>query len=306
MRKLFVFLRKNFALFFSTRGYNVLLLMLTQYIGALFFFSIEDNWLSEFSNLKLHLIIISSALSLSAGFLINNFYDQERDLVSKPIRTKINSQISTNSKLILYLALNFMGLCIAYLASIKILLFFSFYQFLFWFYSHKLNRILFVNNFVYAILVSFPFLALLIHYNNFSLTITIHSFFLFILILTSDIFKDFRSITADIVYNYKTIPLTYNLKSSRYILSALLLIGILNSLIYIFLFQNSNHLIYYHFLGIIVIGVCFYLLWRSENKIIFSLISLLLRFYILLGVLSIPLLKYSNILLTKFTGLLFR
>lgn len=306
MRKLLVFLLKNFALFSSTRGYNVLLLVLSQYIATLFFFSTENNWLAELSTFKLHLIIISSALSLSAGFLINNFYDQERDLLNKPIRTKINNQVSTNSKLILYLTLNFLGLCIAYLASIKILLFFFLYQFLFWFYSHKLNRILFLNNFVYAILVSFPFLALLIHYNNFSLTITTHSFFLFILILTSDIFKDFRSLTADIVYDYKTIPLTFNLKISRYILSILLLFSILIGFMYILLFQNFNHLAYYHFFGILLISICFFLLWKTENKNTFSLISLLLRFYILLGVLSIPLLKYSNTLLTKFTALLFR
>ncbi len=300
MRKFRVFLLKNFALFSSTRGYNIFLLIITQYIAALFFFSEQEKWIYELLDFKLHFLVFSSALSLSGGFLINNFYDQERDSISKPFRTKINNQISANSKLILYLLLNTLCLFIAYFASFKILLFFLVYQFLMWFYSHKLKKILFLNNFMYTILVSFPFFALLLYYNNFNLTILLHSFFLFILILSSDILKDFRSIETDVIYDYNTIPTKYNQRTTKIIITSLLLIEIFIAIVYSILFYGENGLIYYHLTGIVLILFFIAYLWKREYIDLLGFISIIFRLYVLLGVLSIPLLKYSNLIFKKF------
>jgi 4-hydroxybenzoate polyprenyltransferase len=202
--------------------------------------------------------------------------------------------------LILSIILNTIGLFIAYFASYRIALFFLIYQFLFWLFSHKINKILLLNNLTYALLVSFPFLALFLLYNNFSSIILLHSGFLFILIWVADILKDYRSLHADIIYNYETIPSRFSEFRSKSILSFLLIIALSISIFFVFMFQ-TNYLILYHYVSQCLILLLLFGLWKNKNPTTFyGLSSLMFRFYVLVGVLSIPLLKYSKLILHNF------
>src|SRR5690606_15145645 len=154
-RKLFV---KTLALFTVIRGYNIAMLILAQYMASLFIFNEGKNHLEILLDKNLNFIIIASALSAAAGYIINNFYDLEKDAISRPLQNYVERFVSQNFKLNVYLALNILALGIAFLVSWRVAVFFLVYQFMVWFYSHKVNKLVWFNNLYSVILMVFPFL----------------------------------------------------------------------------------------------------------------------------------------------------
>jgi len=118
---------------------------IVQYIAFLFAFNTKENILSSLGEVKVHLIIVSTALLLAAGYIINNFYDVEKDLINRPHRTRFQNIVSRAFKLRFYLLLNVLGLGIAMYASFHIFLFFLFHAFALWFYSHKLSSMVLIR-----------------------------------------------------------------------------------------------------------------------------------------------------------------
>src|SRR5690606_17094174 len=167
---------KLLALFTVVRGYNVAMLVLAQYMASLFIFNqSKQNHLQILFDHNLTLIIIASALCAAAGYIINNFYDLEKDAISRPLQNYIERFVSQNFKLNVYLALNILALGIALLVSWRVAIFFLVYQFMVWFYSHKINKLVWLNNLYSVILMVFPFFALFLYYENFSTIIFFHA-----------------------------------------------------------------------------------------------------------------------------------
>ena len=114
---------KLVALLSSVRWKNVLFTAIAQYIAFLFAFNTKEQLWNSLGEVKVHLIILSTALILSGGYIINNFYDIEKDLINRPHRTRFQNLVSRGFKLNLYFLLNFLGLAIALYASLRIFLF---------------------------------------------------------------------------------------------------------------------------------------------------------------------------------------
>ena len=106
--------------------------------------------MQSFFDFRLHLIVLISVLCLSAGTIINNFYDQEKDKMIKPIRSNFEDKISKTFKLNFYILLNVIALLISISLSWRLFMYFFTYQFLLWAYSHRLNKTLLINNISYA------------------------------------------------------------------------------------------------------------------------------------------------------------
>src|SRR5690606_15012263 len=153
-----------------------------------------------------------------------NFYDLEKDAISRPLQNYIERFVSQNFKLNVYLALNILALGIALLVSWRVAIFFLVYQFMVWFYSHKINKLVWLNNLYSVILMVFPFFALFLYYENFSTIIFFHAGFLLLLLLVTDILKDLTTSTADTIYNYSTLPVIYDEKKTKQILTLLMIL----------------------------------------------------------------------------------
>lgn len=279
-RKLFV---KTLALFTVIRGYNIGMLVLAQYMASLFIFNEGKNHLEILLDKNLNFIIIASALSAAAGYIINNFYDLERDSISRPLQNYIERFVSQNFKLNTYLALNFLALGIAFLVSWRVALFFLVYQFLVWFYSHKINKIVWLNNLYSVILMVFPFFALFLYYENFSQIIFFHAGFLLLLLLITDIFKDLTTSTADSLYNYATLPVIYGDKITKKILSLLM---ILTAFWSIFMGTDSaTGYMKYFFLFSAGFNILMIIpLWRSHSKTTYKILYLIFKLLIGFGI----------------------
>ena len=203
------FLLKILSLFSLTRGYNIIFIIFAQFVSSIFIFSNSDNILDVLFDVNIWFIILSTSTSISAGYIINNFYDSEKDLINRPLKTILENEISGRTKLIAYTLLNFCTLLFSLLVSLKALIFFSFYTFGIFIYSIKLSKYLFIGNFLSVILVITPFFAITVYYKNFSLEILTHAIFLFFVILIKELIKDLENLKGDFTMKYRTIPVIY-------------------------------------------------------------------------------------------------
>ena len=209
---------KFISLFSVIRLYNIFIIIIAQYFTSIFIISIDTSISSILFVFQLFLLILSSSIAIASGYIINNFYDYEKDLINKPVKSKIDKVVRKRTKLSLYIILNFLCIYTSSLVSWKSVLFFSIYIFMIWFYSHKLKRILFVGNIVSSLLSVIPFLIILIYYKNFELIIFMYAIFLFLVVYMREIIKDLENIKGDFTLNYRTIPVVYGEQLSKYLL----------------------------------------------------------------------------------------
>ena len=278
------------GLFTSVRSYNVIVVTVAQYLSALFIFS-KRGILETLSDWNLHLLILATACSVAAGYLINNFYDKERDSLNNPIRTQLSNALNTQIHLYYYIVFNFMGLALASLVSGKAVLFFIVYQVLLWFYSHKVNKILFINNLAFSILSIFPVFALLLYYKDFAPYLLVHAGFLGSILLISDITKDLRTATEDAALGYKTLPNQFGEQYTKVIIGLLSLLNILFA-IGIIQLQQIGKMQYYFELSIFLVLFALFYLLQSKNKQRYFIAQQIFKGIIVLGIFSIILIKF--------------
>lgn len=148
---------KFLSLFSVVRGYNILVIALAQYLASIYILAPNLPLRRVVLDLNLFIIVLVSAMVIASGYIINNFYDSEKDLINKPKKTMLDRLVSQRTKLTTYFVLNFLAVFFASYVSFKAVLFFSSYIFGIWYYSHKLKKIPFLGNFVSATLAITPF-----------------------------------------------------------------------------------------------------------------------------------------------------
>ncbi|MGB3149628.1 MAG: geranylgeranylglycerol-phosphate geranylgeranyltransferase, partial [Maribacter sp.] len=264
-RKNKLLLLKVLSLFSVVRGYNILMIVLAQYLASIYILAPGLSLSAVVFDINLFVIVLASAMVIAAGYIINNFYDAEKDLINKPRKSMLDRLVSQRFKLTTYFVLNFLAVFAASYVSFRAVLFFSAYIFGIWFYSHKLKRIPFIGNFVSATLAITPFFAVFVYYKNFETVIFVHAIFLFLLILAREIIKDLENIPGDMAQNYKTIPILYGPLFSKICIAILILLTLIPSLLLILKFDVG--LMHYYFTaGILLLLLVLFLLLRSSTK----------------------------------------
>lgn len=158
-RKTKLIVAKIFSFFSVIRGYNIWVVVLAQYLSAIFILAPKEPALNIILDWRLFIIVLCSSLSIASGYIINNFYDAKKDLINRPKKAMIDRLVSQSTKLKVYFAINFTVVALSLIISWRAALFFSTYIFLLWFYSHKLKKYPIIGNLTAALLVVLPFSA---------------------------------------------------------------------------------------------------------------------------------------------------
>jgi 4-hydroxybenzoate polyprenyltransferase len=295
-RKQKYFFLKLFSLFSIIRGYNVLIIVLAQYLTSIYILEPHLPVKEILFDVNLFMIVLASASAIASGYIINNFYDSDKDLINRPEKTMLDRLVSQRTKLTTYFVLNFLSVIFASYVSFTAVVFFSLYIFGIWFYSHKLKKYLFVGNFVAATLAVIPFFAVFIYYKNFDLVIFVHATFLFIIISVRELVKDLENLKGDLAQNYRTIPVVYGNIVSKKMLSFLCLLALIPSYLLIFKY-NIGYMDYFFYGSIIALFVFVIMLWKSNKKLHYVLLHNILKFIIFAGVFSIALINVNRIYL---------
>lgn len=288
-------LLKFFSLFSVVRGYNILVIVIAQYLASVYIFAHDKPVKSVLLDLNLLMLVLASSATIAAGYIINNFYDSEKDLINRPRKTMLDRLVSQNTKLSFYFVLNFLAVVFASYVSFKAVIFFSIYIFAIWFYSHRLKKQPMVGNLMSAVLTVTPFFAIFIYYQNFEKVIFAHGLFLFLLISIRELTKDLENIKGDLALNYRTVPVVYGEKVSKVILTMITLVTLIVAVIITRFFEIGHMYLYFYF-SIILLLIFQYILWKSNKKNHYLILHNILKFIIVAGVFSILLIDVSIVL----------
>lgn len=199
-------LLKTIALLSMVRWWNILLLAAAQYLTSIFVLQSPAMWKHTLLDVFLHLLVLSTSLVVASGFIINNFYDKEKDLVNRPHQTAFEHLVSQPTALNFYLFFNLAALVIAAGISFRAVLFFAAYALALWLYSHKVKRLPVVANLVKGLLSFVPFFAVFIYYKLPHWELVFYALFLFTLELSRGLVKDVIGLKGAVVYGYPTVP----------------------------------------------------------------------------------------------------
>ena len=281
---------KFIGLFSVVRGYNIMMICIAQYLTAIFILS-RQPLRQVLLDPRLFAVVLAGALAVAGGYIINAFYDQEKDLINKPTRTLMERMVGQHTKLSLYFILNFLSVIVASYVSFRAVLFFSIYIFMMWFYSHRIKKIVLVGNIVSGILSIIPFFAIFVYYHNFQKIIFVHAAFLYYLLLAKDFVKDLQNIKGDFALGYHTIATDYGERSSKQLITVL--IGLTLVCIYFLTaFPDTGSMKYYFILtAIILLGGFLPILWKGRTQIHYAFLRNLLKVIIVVGVFCIALIR---------------
>ena len=288
-------LLKFFSMFSVVRGYNILVIVIAQYLTSIYILAYDKPIKEVVFDINLLMLVLTSSVTIASGYIINNFYDSEKDLINRPQKSMLDRLIGQNTKLVFYFVLNFIAVIFASYVSFRAVIFFSIYIFAIWFYSHKLKKLPIIGNITSAILTITPFFAVFIYYKNFETVIFAHAMFLFLILSMRELTKDLENIKGDLALNYKTIPIVYGEKTSKIMLTILSLLTIIPAYFLIFKF-NIGNMNYFFYMSMILLLLFMVLIQKSQTKMQYLILHNILKFIIVAGVFSIVLIDVDLLL----------
>ena len=288
-------LLKILSLFSVVRGYNILVVVIAQYLTSAFILAHDKPLREIFFDPNLFFLILASSSVIASGYIINNFYDSEKDLINRPKKTMLDRVVSQRTKLSVYFILNFASIFFASYVSFRAVVFFSIYIFVIWLYSHRLKKILFLGNLIASILTITPFFIIFVYYKNFETVIFIHATFLYLIIVMRELVKDLENMQGDLVQNYHTIPLVYGEKWSKFFLSVCTVLAIIPIYLLVTRFE-TGYMNYYFYVSFLFLVIFLLMLYFSKAKWQYLLLHNILKLIIVAGVFSILLIDFDEVL----------
>ncbi|MDI5894793.1 geranylgeranylglycerol-phosphate geranylgeranyltransferase [Flavobacterium sp. LB1P51] len=288
------------------RYQNLLMLAFMQLIFRYVFFKFQNIPLA-LADWQYGLLVLSTILIAAGGYVINNIFDQNTDTINKPSNVIVGKTISETNAYNLYIGLTVTGVAIGFylsnvivkpgFASIFILIAATLYL-----YATSLKQMMIIGNVIVALLLSFSVIIIgifdlfpTIHEGNqqqlgvvFSILLD-YALFTFFLNFMREIVKDLEDVDGDYNQGMNTLPIAIGKSRTAKIVFGLSFIPILFMLYYInkYLLELVFTTVY---LLLFVVGPLFYFtvkIWTAKSKKEFHALSLLLKWILLFGILSV-------------------
>lgn len=268
-----------------TRVYDIALLATAQYFSCIFFFTEKAPDFSCVTDPHFFALVVCTWMTVAGGYIINYFYDKNKDFVNHPHKSSIDGIVSQAMTLRIYLALNFTAVALSLYVSLRSVVFFSGYAFFLWFYSHKLKKIPFVSNVAQAVCAVIPLFAVFFYRKIIDVEVLLpHGFFIFFTLLSLSLLNDMNNQKGDAVFGYRTLPLVLGAgKAKAAAIFSIMAATICSAIVYSF--ENGNAFAYYFVFAGIVFLSCITAVTIRKYYIAYTMIKAL----ILVGLLWIPL-----------------
>lgn len=290
------------------RYQNLLLVALMQLIFRFGFLKLQ-NIPVALTDWQYGLLVLATVFIAAGGYIINDIFDQETDSDNKLEKVIIGKSISESKAYNGYFVMTVLGVGIGFylsnviqkpgFAAIFIVIAATLYL-----YASSLKQMLVIGNLTVAFLLSFSVIIIGI-FDLFPVTyegnqpvmslffklLFDYAVFAFIINFIREIIKDMEDVNGDYNQGMSTLPIVLGVKRTGKIVFGLLLISIVILMWYL----NSNLMESNLFFAsiyclLLVIGpllFCLVKMWSAKSKKEFHLISSILKFVILFGILSI-------------------
>lgn len=254
------------------------------------------------------LMVISAMCYTAAGYVINDYFDTQTDIMNRPERVIVGREISRRVAIILHFVLNavaaIIGIYISFyirisaLAAICLII-----PGILWFYSTSYKRQLIIGNVIVALLTALVPLAVFL--SEMPLQARVHgqtllgnhafinmvfywiggfSYFAFLLTLIREIVKDVEDFEGDAAFGRNSLPVALGIPYTKLILYLLIALAAVSVMFIYFKFLTDTiTLLYFLLLLVIPMLVLMYLVYKASGRKDYTRISLLLKIIMLAG-----------------------
>ena len=294
------------------RYQNLLLLVFMQIIFRYGFFKYQNITLA-LTDFQYVILVLSTVLIAAGGYVINNIFDQDTDAINYPKKVVVGNSISEKQAYNIYLILTSCGVGIGFylanviqkplFAAIFILIAATLYL-----YATSLKQMLLIGNIVVAFLLAFSVIIIGIFdlypvtfLENqqqmgvlFSILID-YAIFAFIINLFREIIKDFEDFEGDKIEGMNTFPIYFGKKIAVKIIFGFSFIPLILLLFYInqYLIDLLFVTIYLFLFVAAPLLIFIMKIWNAESKKDFQFLSLLLKWILFFGILSVVLISFN-------------
>lgn len=279
---------KFISLLSIVRWYNILLVSIALLLSAIFLLNPSADYKTTLLNPLLYFEIGSIAFLMMAGFIINAFYDFEKDIINRPEETIFGRIVSKSFCLNTYVFFILAGLLLGLIVDWKVFVFNFLFSFGLWFYSHKLRKKPLTGEINASVLTIAPFISMSIMYQTTNLMTLLFVGYIFVLALTREVIKKMIGLKGDLIVGEKSLPILIGIRKTKYIILLLMLLA-LGCIAFLYRDVIQLPIAYYFGSAIIAIGLSIWELKKCKQAKDYERINLIYKLLIVFGVLAIPL-----------------
>ena len=312
------------------RWKNLVIISLSQIFIKFFFidfFIQKDQLLNE----NFVILLIITILIAASGYIVNDIYDYNLDQINKPEKVVLGKFLKSRDAIIIYMMFNCLAIVLSIFLCMKIeqeiyILVFLLIIYCLWLYSKKLKKYKTIGNILVAFFISLSILNVpLFSYKNILsddrffvfLIISIFSVLAFLINLKREIIKDIEDIEGDKIHKVKSLPIIFGTKKSKLvtiIIGIILMFAISSLITFQILILKSDLLLdvggnqfsnpqiwganYISIIYMFIILIMFFyvelLILNATTKTNFTKASKLLKYLMLLSLLSIPIFSLTH------------
>ena len=312
------------------RWKNLVIISLSQIFIKFFFidfFIQKDQLLNE----NFVILLIVTILIAASGYIVNDIYDYNLDQINKPEKVVLGKFLKSRDAIIIYMMFNCLAIVLSIFLCMKIeqeiyILVFLLIIYCLWLYSKKLKKYKTIGNILIAFFISLSILNVpLFSYKNILsddrffvfLIISIFSVLAFLINLKREIIKDIEDIEGDKIHKVKSLPIIFGTKKSKLvtiIIGIILMFAISSLITFQILILRSDLLLdvggnqfsnpqiwganYISIIYMFIILIMFFyvelLILNATTKTNFTKASKLLKYLMLLSLLSIPVFSLTH------------
>lgn len=253
------------------------------------------------------LLVLATICIAAAGNIINDIYDIETDLVNKPNKVIVGKSVSEKTAFNLYILLTVIGVGLGFYISNLVgrsgfSAIFVIISALLYIYATYLKQTTLIGNILISFLVAmsliivglFELLPVITEQNRetqltFFKIIFDYSIFAFMINFLREMVKDIEDINGDYKAEMKTLPIVIGRERALKVVFVLSLIPLFAVSYYIITYLYKHYVAVGYFLIFIVAPLLYFTIksFSAETKKEISFLSVLLKFIMFFGVMSI-------------------
>lgn len=295
--------------------YQNLLMLAFMQIVVRYGFLKQQNIFLALTDFQFVMLVFATVLIAAGGYIINDIFDVETDSENKPNRVVVGTDIAEDMAYNLYFGYTVLGVFIGFYLSNSIGLnsfagAFIITAALLYLYANSLKNSLLISNLLIALLLAFSVLIIplfdllpVTHDENRSqmgLVFTIildYAIFTFIINFIREIVKDLEDINGDFNMGRNSLPIALGIQRTTKIVFGLSVAFCLYFSFYIYKYYLFNNLIISTIYAIVfILSPLIYFaisIYKSKAKSEFRQLSLLLKWILLFGILSIAIVSFN-------------
>lgn len=298
---------------------NLIFIVLTQFF---FFFAIAEPVLSPVmfftreSILLFYILCASSVLIAAAGYIINDYFDINIDIINKPDRLVVDNGISRRWAMFFHFIFSLTGILMGFYIGLEngnwfIGMAHTSVAILLWIYSTSFKKKAVVGNLLISLLTAWSLMVVYFYivFNTelaeISTThieilqklfriVLLYAAFAFVITYVREIVKDMEDIEGDRKYGCRTMPIVWGIQVSKIVatITMIILLALMTlALLYILQYKMWVPAVYHIIFILIPSSYTFYLLQKANIGADFTIVSRWIKIVMLFGVVSMLLFR---------------